>query len=264
MPGEVGFWYPGAGASNLTRIRSLPLDQQTLEAKFGLDWRATAGNTIGLDTAFHRLEPSNREREQVDYTQFKLTWVNRSLNWLTLRANASHLRQTGDRYNFDPYEFTFSSSLPGFVAPPGGVPAHTVDALRKYDLASRDENRYDLMATLMPRDDMTISASLRGALNDYDAVLGRQRYDTVGATLQWEWQPSPETSSSVYFGYDRSTLILANVNDQSSGPDPSLGGSTYPIEGLWSTDDRQRNRSAGATFRHAFGPVRLRCRLELD
>lgn len=257
VPGEVGFWYPGLGASNLTRIRSLPLDQQTVEANFGLDWKATVGNTIGLDYALHRLEPGNREREQVDYSRVKLTWINRSLDWLTLRANASHLRQTGDRYNSDPYEFTFSSSLPGFVAPPGGVPAHTVDALRKYDLASRDENRYDLMATIMPRDDMTISASLRGALNEYDAVLGRQRYDTVGATLQWEWQPAPATGTSVYFGYDRSSLILANVNDQSSGPDPSLGGSTYPIEGLWSVDDRQRNRSVGATLRHAFGRIRF-------
>jgi hypothetical protein len=257
VPGEVGFWYAGGGASNLTRIRNLPLDRQTLEANLGLDWKPGARNTLGLQSTFGRHEPTHREREQVDFTRVALTWVNRSFDWLTLRANASHLRQRGDRYDYDPYRFTFSSSLPGFVSPPGGVPAHTVDALRKYDLASRDENRYDLMATVMPHVDMTVSASLRGALHNYAAVLGRQRYDTLGATLQWEWQPSPATSASVYFGYDRSTLTLANVNDQSNGPDPSLGGSTYPIEGLWSAEDRQRNRSAGATLRQALGRVRI-------
>ena len=257
VPGEIGFWYPGGGESNLTRIRNLPLDQQTTEAKVGLDWKPSANNTAGFDFSLQRLEPTHRERQQVDLRRLKLTWVNRSLDWLTLRANVARLRQHGDRYDYDPYEFTFSSSLPGYVAPPGGVPAHTVDALRKYDLGSRDETRYNLMATLMPHEDMTISASLRGNRNDYDAVLGRQRYDTLGATLQWEWQPAPETRTSMYLGYDRSTLVLANVNDQSSGSDASFGGPTYPFEAAWSADDRQRNRSAGATFQQAFGRVRF-------
>ncbi len=138
------------------------------------------------------------------------------------------------------------------------MPAHTVDALRKYDLASRDENKVDLMATLIPRDDMTISASLRGDFNRYDAVLGRQRYDTLGVTVQWEWQPSPTTNASLYYGYDRSRLRLANVNEiNDTGSDPTLGGSTYSDAGRWWADDRQRNHNAGATLNHAFGRVRV-------
>ena len=257
VPGEIGFWDPFGNASNITRIRSLPLDLETTEATFGADWKLGGRNTLGATYAFNRFEPSNRERSEVDSHSIKLTWVNRAADWLTFRANYTFLTQDGDRYNYDPYEFTFSTELPGFVAPPGGVLAHTVDALRKYDVASRDQNKVDLMATLAPRADMTLSASVRGDWNDYDAELGRQGYDTLGFTLQWEWQPSPRTSASLYYGYDRSTLDIANVNDLENGDDPTLGGATYPLEGRWWVEDEQRNHNAGATFRHAFGKVRL-------
>ena len=113
------------------------------------------------------------------------------------------------------------------------------------------------MATLMAREDMTFTASVRGDWNDYDAVLGRQGYDTLGVALQWEWQPSPATSASVFYGYDESTLDLANVNDLEFGDDPSLGGETYPLDGRWWAKDRQKNHNAGATLTHAFGRVRL-------
>lgn len=245
VPGEVGLWYPGPGASNVTRIRNLPLDLQTIEANVGVDWALNDANRLGATFTANRFEPSNRERERVDFRRIKLTWINRSLDWLTLRANLSHLRQSGDRYNHDPYEFTYSSSLPGFIEPVGGVPAHTVDALRKFDLSSRDEDKLSLIATLALGEDMTLGASLNGLRNDYDATLGRQRYNTRGATLQWDWQPSPDFNASAYYGLDRSTLKLANVNDQILDPDPSLGGPTYPLDAVWTDTDRQRNDYAG-------------------
>jgi hypothetical protein len=257
VPGEVGIWNPVTGASIVTRVLSLPLDTQTTEANAGFDWRLSSANTLGATLIFTRNEPEHRERTRIDDTSVKLNWANRSLDGLTLRANYVHLRRDGDRYNYDPYEFTFSESLPGFVEPVGGIPAHTVDALRKYDMASRDQNKIDLMATIMPRDDMTLSASLRGDWNHYDAELGRQKLDTMGVTLQWEWQPSPLTNASVFIGFDRSKLGIANVNEASLGSDPSLGGSTYPLAGRWWVDDTQRNRSLGAHFAHNFDKLRF-------
>lgn len=253
VPGEAGLWNPITGASIVTRVMSLPLDTQSTEANAGFDWRMSSTNTFGATLLFTRNEPEHRERTKIDDTSVKLTWMNRGIDWLTLRANYVYLRRDGDRYNYDPYEFTFSESLPGFIEPEGGIPAHTVDALRKYDMASRDQNKLDLMATITPRDDMTLSASVRGDWNDYDAELGRQKLDTMGFTLQWEWQPSPLTNASVFVGYDRSKLGIANVNEAvSDNPDPSLGGPTYTEAGRWWVDDTQRNRSLGANFSHAF------------
>ncbi|HEY6939847.1 MtrB/PioB family outer membrane beta-barrel protein [Dokdonella sp.] len=257
VPGESGIW-DASDPSAITRVRSLPLDMQTTEANVGADWRAGAHDTLGATLAFSRYEPTHRERRSVDDRSVKLTWTNRALDWLTLRANYTWLRQDGDRYDYDPYDFTYSIDLPGFIAPPNGVPAHTVDALRKYDVASRSENKLDLMATFMPREDMTITASLRGDDNDYDAVLGRRGYDTLGATVQWEWQPAPGSNASIYYAYDRSRLRLANINEiLDSGSDPRLGGGTYPDIGRWWADDTQRNHTAGAMIGHAFGRVRV-------
>jgi hypothetical protein len=257
VPGEVGLWDPLTQASNYTQISSIPLDLQTIDANVGADWKIGAHDTLGATYTYSRFEPGNRERSEVDDNSIKLTWVNRALDWVTFRANVTYLKQTGDTYNFDPYEFAFSSSQPGFVMPEGGLLPYTVDALRKYDVASRNESKVDLMATVMPRDDMTVSASVRSDWNNYDAVLGRQGYDTVGVALQWEWQPSPLTNASVYYGYDQSTLHMANVNDLESGSDPTLGGQTYPADGRWWAKDREKNHNAGATLTQQFGRVRF-------
>jgi hypothetical protein len=257
VPGESGIWDP-SDPSAITRVRSLPLDMQTTEANVGADWKLGARDTLGATLAFSRYEPTHRERSTVDDGSLKLSWTNRALDWLTLRANVTFLHQDGDRYDYDPYDFTYSIDLPGFVAPPNGVPAHTVDALRKYDVSSRSERKLDLMATFMPREDMTVTTSLRGDWNDYDADLGRQGYDTLGATVQWEWQPAPGSNASVYYAYDRSKLRMANINEiNDSGSNPSIGGNTYVDIGRWWADDTQRNHNAGVVFAHAFGRVRV-------
>jgi hypothetical protein len=185
-------------------------------------------------------------------------WVDRALDWLTFRANYTYLKQTGNVYNDDPYAFAFFYMLPGFAAAnPGYAPnAWTVSAERKYDISDRNENKVNLMATVAVRNDMTITATLRGDWNVYDSVIGRQGYDTFGAMLQWEWQPSPASTLSVYGAADHASVHLANVNDAATDtPDDTLGGATYPLANQWWEADEERNYSAGATFRHTFRGV---------
>jgi hypothetical protein len=50
---------------------------------------------------------------------------------------------------------------------------------------------------------------------------------------------------------------MANVNDIESGSDPALGGATYPLDGVWSATDKQKNHNAGATLTQQFGRVKL-------
>ena len=77
---------------------------------------------------------------------------------------------------------------------------------------------------------------------------------TLGASLQWEWQPSVDTTASAWYGYDRSSLHFANVNDAPvSDGDPMLGGGTYPDANRWWEHDRQRNHYAGANFARRIG-----------
>ncbi|MBO9662971.1 MtrB/PioB family outer membrane beta-barrel protein [Dokdonella sp.] len=242
------------------RIRNIPLDIQTVDANLGADWKFDDKNTLGVTFGYNRYEPTHRERSEINDSSVKLTWINRSLDALTLRVNYTYLKQSGDRYDYDPYEEFVSASLPGYTPPAGGTPVITTSAMRKYDMSSFDQNKLDVMATLALRDDMTVSASARLDRKSYDARIGRQDYDTGSATLQWEWQPAATTNLSAFLGYDRSRLKMSNVNDaleNGAGTDPSLGGPTYPYDAQWWLRDKQRNYYAGALFDHRIGRVRV-------
>lgn len=257
VPDEIGFWDPVLSPYVKTRIRNLPLDRDVLEASVGADWRLSSRNTFGVTYTFKNTDREHREVGDVEDNSLRLTWANRRFDLVTLRANYTYLRRSGDPYDFNPYEFTFSTSLPEFVPPEGGVGAHTVENLRKYDVARRDQQKLDVMATYIAGADMTLSGSIRAERNDYDAELGREGYDTLGATVQWEWQPTQQTIATVYVGYDRSALDVANVNDTAITPDPALGGATYPLEARWWVEDVQRNGYFGATYSRQLDRLRF-------
>ncbi|NCT88154.1 MtrB/PioB family outer membrane beta-barrel protein [Stenotrophomonas acidaminiphila] len=144
----------------------------------------------------------------------------------------------------------------GFVEPTGGLPPHTVAALRKYDIASRTQHKLDLMATFILPRDMTVYVSARADRNHYDARIGRQKLDSYATSVQWEWQPDPDTTASAWYGHDRSELVFANVND-AVGSDPQLGGPTYPEANRWWMDDTQRNHYAGLNLSRRLGRASL-------
>ena len=257
IPGEMGIWDNGINNHVLTRIRNLPLDKQTQQLVFAGDWRIGSKNTLGASYTFDRVERSHREVATSRDSSIKLTWHNRALDWLSFRANYTWMRRSGSTYNDDPYEFTFSSALPGYVAPATGTAAHTVAELRKYDVGGLTRNKLHLQAMFTLPHDMTLSAQVRGERNDYDAELGRTGWDTYGTSLQWDWQPSTATVASAWYGYDRADLDMANVNDGVMTADPHLGGASYPVANRWWMTDRQRNHYAGANLSQRIGRATL-------
>ncbi len=264
--GAQGSIVPGPGIWNPTtypvaddvQVMSIPYSWRNIEAYGGADWKFSAHDTLGLTYTFDHYDPAHRERDYVDDNSIKFNWTDKTLKWLTLRLNYTFLRQTGSVYNSDPYAFAFFYNLPGFVPSDDTPSAWTVDAQRKYDVSNRTENKLDVMATLMPREDMTVTGSVRGDWNAYPTEIGRQGYNTYAATLQWEWQFQALSSISVWMGLDHSSMHLADVNDAATDtPDATLGGATYPDANRWWANDKQRNWSGGAAFTHYLGPVRF-------
>jgi hypothetical protein len=258
QPGDPGFWnavtYPNATD---TQVESIPYSWRNIEAFAGADWKFAPHDTLGLTYTHDHYDPAHREVSYVDDNSVKLNWTDKNLNWLTFRFNYTYLKQSGSVYNSDPYAFAFFQNLPGFVPADDTVTAWTVDAQRKYDISDRNEHKIDLMATLMPRPDMTLTASVRGDWNQYPTAIGRQGYNSIASTLQWQWQFQALSSLSMWLGYDRSSMHLANVNDFASTTDDTLGGPTYPLASRWWASDMERNWSGGASLTHHFGPARL-------
>jgi hypothetical protein len=235
------------------RARPFQLSLEDYNASAGITWRASERDSLGLLYTFDDSRPTGRERDRVDDHSLKLTWDDKMLAWLTVRANYTYLRQTGSVYNTDVYGYAYAAALPGFAqAYPSFVPPpETVAQLRKYDVADRTENKVDLMAILAPRDDLTITASVRADWNAYPTQIGRQRYDTHAEQISVEWLPTPATNASVYVGYDHSTLGIASV---AGGPGltplcPNLGCAFYALANRWRESDHERNYSAGAALR---------------
>jgi hypothetical protein len=256
---------PGAGLWSATaypvnsdvQVMSIPYSWQTLEAYGGADWKVSQRDTLGLTYTFDHYSPGHREVSYVDDNSVKLQWTDRALDWLTFRFNYTYLNQSGSVYNSDPYAFAFFYNLPGFVPADDTPNAWTVNAMRKYDIANRTENKIDLMTTVIPRSDMTLTGSVRGDWNDYPTLIGRQGDSTLAATLQWEWRFAATSTLSLWAGFDRSSLHMANVNDSPDTPDAALGGSTYAYANQWWASDEERNWSGGAQFTHYFRQVRL-------
>jgi hypothetical protein len=168
VPGEAQIWNPTTyPIADDIQVRNIPYSWQTIEAFGGVDWRFSPHDTAGLTYTF--------DRDYVDDDSIKLNWTDKSVNWLTFRFNYTFLKQSGSVYDSDPYAFAFFQNLPGFLPSDDTVTAWTVNAQRKYDLSDRTENKIDLMATLMPRPDMTVSASLRGDWNQYPTQLDGRR-----------------------------------------------------------------------------------------
>ena len=267
VPGEIGLFDPNDPTfyNSITRVRNLPLDKETREASTGMDWRLSNRNTLGATYTFTWIERAHREVAVTKDNSIKLDWNNRTTDWLTFRANYTYLDRSGSPYNYDPYDFTFSTSLPGFN--PSDDPAnewsHTVAEMRKYDIASRTEQKLDLMATFILPRDMTVYASVRGDRNHYPSEIGRKYLNTYTSSLTWEWQPTPATTASAWVGFDRSAMEIANVGDSAVAAgatvahDASLGGVDYPDSFRWWMTDTQRDNYAGLNLTQKIGRATL-------
>lgn len=254
--GMVNGAFPASGVMN-SRVRPLLLSMDEYNAWGGATWKLSERDTLGLVYNLDRYEPTHRERERVDDDSVKATWVHRQRDWLTLRVNYTYLQQSGSLYESDATGYAFAQSLPAFqLAYPSFVAGpETVAELRKYDVGDRTQNKIDVMATVAARDDLTVSASLRGDWNVYSGTLiGRQGYHTWAAQLSSEWTPTPTDRVSAYVALDHSTLSVAGV---SGGPGNGascahLGCPFYSADRRWWQSDRERNYSAGAGFSHRF------------
>jgi len=264
VPGELGIFDPRNPLywSYVTQVRSIPFEYADTILDTGIDWRISDNNSLNLTYSFDRNQPKHRERTLVNEQRLKAAWVDRALGKGTLRFSYEFAYRDGGPYTADPYQAFYSTALPGFVTPALGNVAFTTDAMRKYDLANRIENKLRAIVIYPLGDTATISGVAYATRDDYGATIGRQATRNQGLSLDWDWQPAPDTSVSANLGRDDSSLKFSNVADfedllgQAGRDDPSFGGPLYPLSNQWQVQDRERDYNAGFNLRRDFGRVR--------
>ena len=177
-----------------------PYEKDEVSAELGVDIRLTGATKIGLSFRRDRFEHAYRERSSVEDDVFRIDLTQRGLPRGSLRLGYEYLRRDGPEYVANPYEPFYSSSLPLFTPRfvDGQVP-HTLSAMRKYDLASRDSHAFDAKLLLVLTDASDMSVNARWKNDDLRAEYGLR--DVESASLNAEWSYQLGVSSNLYLYY---------------------------------------------------------------
>ncbi|HWH83551.1 MAG TPA: MtrB/PioB family outer membrane beta-barrel protein [Burkholderiaceae bacterium] len=249
VPGEAGFYAPGAGFSH---YRSIPFEgtQQNYVAE--ADYRVRSKTTVTASYERENFLRHYRERDRTWEDKLKLSVAERGFGEGTVRASYEYDSRRGGAYNSNPYEAFYTSSLPG--VPADTVP-HTLDELRKYDLSDRKQQILNLRYNRSLRDDLDVGVTLQQKWIDWGAEFGRVDAQTQSSlNLDLSWSPSDGTTGYAYYSYDRSSIRQANVNDSAAGINGSAnyGGNVYPTDDRWSVQSRDRTDVLGLGLKKSF------------
>ena len=260
LTGQYGYLGLDGGASNIVPsglfrapVRSIPYESR--KDSYGVEGDYRLLRRTGLTLGYERENNRDPYREYGRTAEDRLRAVlgNRDLPWASVRLAFEHARRSGDNYQFDPYRpFYAATAL-------SNAPA-TLAQLRKYDVADRRQNLVNGRVSFVVAADMDLAVAGRWLDNEYGAAYGRLGERRHGFNLEWSWQPGPKASAWAHYGFERTRLRMATINDDPAGyagGDPNAGGAVYPLANRWSEESRDDSHSFGAGFRYAFGRATL-------
>jgi len=131
---------PSTGNIN---IRSIPFDERQTVYSLTGDYRVTPKSNLTATVDQEYLEPSNRERDKIWETRLKLGYTNRGLADAVVLLSYEYDTRRGSDYVSNPYTTFYSAALGPIPTAPGTDMTgwiQTNGALRKFDLADRDQN----------------------------------------------------------------------------------------------------------------------------
>jgi len=203
---------PLAAAGNVN-IRNIPFDYK--QWIYGLSGDYRLGKTASLNASYERetYDRDHREREKTWEDKYKVGYVNRAIENATLRMSFEHDRRRGDEYHtHHPYADYYSGYiLPMPTAAGSNVQTwvvHMNQALRKYDLADRNQNILNARVNYMVAPELDLGFS--GQLKDTrypDSEMGRTDTQTQHSlNFDANYQPSAERSLYGFYSYQEGKL----------------------------------------------------------
>ena len=266
---------------NMRTNLAFAYDQQNygLDATYNLAfWRTT----LGLGFEREELDRDFREAD-TDENMYKVSLRTRPANWLSLRAKYLF----GDR-EADSYDTFVTAQSYWYAAGDQGTdkdnPQFTFTNhpdMRKFDVSDRERNQLDVAATVMPLDNLDLTASYRWREDDFDSdvkstqpllgspIVGAETTATTpGDQLGLlEMETERYALDASYLATDRLTLTAFGARetieskqrglefDENHKEDPSVRlnldlGAYTEARGQWvaKTDDETNTVGAGAGF----------------
>ena len=208
-------------------IRSVPYDERQIVYSLTGDYRVGAKSNLTATFEQENLEPSNRERDKTWEYRLKLGYTNRGLADAVMLLSYEYDDRRGSDYVTNPYTAFYSASLGPIPTSPGTNMAdwiQTNGALRKYDLADRDQNivKARLNWTGIPALNAGLALQYNG-IRYPDSAYGRNgTNEQTSVSLSLEYQP--ESSWGIYGYY---TWQNAKMNQAGLSENGCVMGTTY-------------------------------------
>jgi hypothetical protein len=275
-----------AQAGNLV-IKSIPFEYKQYNLGLGADYRLD--KVSSLNAAYEReiYDREHRERDKTWEDKFKLGYVNRGLPDSTLRLSLEYGDRRGDSYNAAPYEEFVSAEFFPIRTGPAGTSVttwavHTNNALRKYDLADRQQYILNGRLNTMLRPDLDGAITLQLKNIDYpDSAYGRTKQYQNSINFDLNYQQSAARIVYAFYSFQQGRNDQANIStDNYNGVArtcnlgqvtnlgtitagnaaficASPGGPIYQLINAWSATSKDRNDVLGLGLKEDFGKARL-------
>jgi hypothetical protein len=192
--------------------------------------------TSSLNGAIEREEFKRdfRERDKTWENKLKLGYVNRGLGNATLRASYEDDTKRGSEYRYRTFEdlgtglpgltpqeqiaaLSTTPVTPGYAALAAGLFNRYSYYFRKYDQADRDQGIFNVRLNLQAREDLDLGLVLQTKAQKYpDSVYGLEADNQNSMSLEFNYQPSSDTSLYGYYSYQKSTKAM-NLNSGVAG-----------------------------------------------
>jgi MtrB/PioB family decaheme-associated outer membrane protein len=208
-------------------IRSVPYDERQTVYSLTADYRVSPKSNLTATVEQQYLEPSNRERDKVWETRLKLGYTNRGLAEAVVLLSYEYDTRRGSDYVSNPYTAFYSAALGPIPTSPGTDMTgwiQTNGALRKFDLADRDQNivKARLIWTGIPALNVGLALQYNGI--DYpDSAYGRNgANEQTSISLSLDYQPEAQWGIYGYYTWQNAKTNQAGLQENSC-----VMGSTY-------------------------------------
>lgn len=210
------------GAAGNQNIRNVPFDYKRANYGIAADYRLARAGRVEAGYEREEYKRTHRERAKTTEDKFKLGYVNRGFEHATLRVSYEYGDRDGSAYNADVYEEFVSAAL--LPIPTGAVGVTTTPNLtswvvhmnsrtRKYELADRRQSTLNARMNFMAGEvfDWGVALQYKGARYP-DSEYGRtDRQEQTSASLDLNYQPSPEAGLYAYYTYQNGKMNQRSV-----------------------------------------------------
>jgi MtrB/PioB family decaheme-associated outer membrane protein len=215
---------PNAGNIN---IRSVPYDERQIVYSLTGDYRVSAKSNLTATLEQENLEPSHRERDKIWEYRLKFGYANRGLADAVVLLSYEYDNRRGSDYVSNPYTAYYSASLGPIPTSPGTNMANWIQtngALRKYDLADRDQNivKARINWTGIPALNAGLALQYNG-IRYPDSAYGRNgTNEQTSVSLNLDYQPESVWGIYGYYTWQNAKMSQAGLQENAC-----LMGSTY-------------------------------------